>query len=812
MANCYLISKESPTTSKKQQSGLAKASRELKIYIKNIQAKFGSFEYYPQKTPYKAGMSVQSKIVDSSSPASQTGRSPAKAIRSLTVGGKPAAFIRIREAEEAKMKEEAENKDARDEDDSDDDMSESGSLGDKTRRVSESVSIDENSMDSVSQDSSSVCSMGSSQTEEKSELKTTGDKVADCAAGQKSRMGGMKIVVKKLGSKTSSDGIPELTPKSAELARRTIGQDDNSPKRPAPAGVFEITDGSLDIDQEKESPSVQLLGKKSVSPKRLKMSPEKASVSPKKSSGESREVEDKESSAKDSKRCSMSNRNRTEESNKLDGSKKDSVLPVKIKVEPTSAIKPDGDSESSSISTSGSSIILPGKLPDPSALDEADGTPKTPESQTPSTSKQSTPRSSDKFHLKLSKTIETMKASLGMESMETNENSESESESEEAASTHEMDHDSDSSDAHSDDETNMAENSKNGKEEESAKNGATEGDQEKTADAAVKDDGESKIADDIKDKEEESDGVKDENEELDVAKGKDEESDVVKDKDEESDIVRDKDEESDVVKAKDEESDVVNDKDVGSDVASECGGLAMSCHSVDDQSENELVIDMDRVDGQEVSSASKEPSGDENTAQISDDQVDSGAKLSDNGDMRNTKNAFVQKESDSTKQVSSSSLSAPSLPKLNVSPNFKKSQLHRDIPNSCIENSTASTIGTGQTSILASQKLTEIIHQKELEEKKQQSQPKVTVISETPRTEVGDEKKAVDKTESSGAKEDEVKDEANMELDVKLDDYPFEDEDPLKAWGTADNLLDKYAKQVRAEKCILRINIAGLSN
>ena len=758
MANCYLISKESPTTTKKQQSGLAKASKELKIYIKNIEAKFGSFEYFPQKTPYRAGMSVQSKIVDSSSPASQTGKSPAKAIRPLS--GKPAAFMNgIREAEEAKQMEEAEDKDAKDDDDDDsaDDMSESGSFGDKTRLVSESVSIDENSMDSVSQDSSSVCSMGSSQTEEKSEHETTSDKVADCAAGQKSRMGGMKVVVKKLGSKTSSDGVPELTPRSAELARRTIGQDEDSPsKRPAPAGVFEITDGSLDIDQEKESPSVQLLGKKSVSPKRLKMSPEKTSVSPKKNSGESREVEEKESSAKDSEGSSTSEKNRTEESNKVDGPSKDSILPVKIKVEPTSAIKPDGDSESSSISTSGSSIILPGKLPDPSALDEADGPPKTPESQTPSTSKQSTPRSSDKFHLKLSKTIETMKASLGMESMETNENSESESESE-AASTHEMDHDSDSSDAHSEDEKNTDTSSKNGKEkEESAKQGATEGDQEKTGDVVDKDNGESGSA-------KGDDGIKD----------------------------------------KDEGSDTVKDKDGESDAASECGGLAMSCHSVDDQSESELVIDMDRVEGQEVSGASKEPSSEENTSQISDNQVDSVAKSSDNGDVSQTQIDNGQKENDSTKQTSSSSLSVPSLPKLNVSPNFNKSQLHGDIPNPGLESGAASTIGTSPTPILTSQKLTEIVHQKELEEKKQQSQPKAMVISETQRTEVSDEKKTVDKTESIGAKEDEVKDEAIMEVDVKVEDYPFEDEDPLKAWGTADNLLDKYANKVCAKPSIV---------
>ena len=853
--NCYLLSEESPVVTKKVSAKLNAASKEIKIHVDLIRELFGSFEYMPPKTTYQSGMCVLNNVQVPTQKSPQSSPQKPPPVRVLKpLSGKPAAFMNgIREAEEAEKNDKEEIKVS---------VNVGGQSRDEevTKTESENVSVvdeEDYSMDSMSQDST-AWSMASSFSSEKHDAAVRSVDSQDVdevkvEVQQKSRMGGGRVGAGKakvsrmatimscsrIVEDTSGDALTKISEISRssgddsgktppELTRKQSVTSEDSPSKggaAAPVGVFEISDESLDIDKDKlgKSPAVQLLGKVHVSPKSLM----------------NRNLGLKtESPLKDGK---TDVGNETKSNDLKSESERSMTAENAEKSSPQSAISADGKK----VKASSLQSILPSKLPDPSNLDEADITPKTPpEADTPSTSKVTPPRSSDKFHMNLTKTIESMKAraSLGMdESMEDNEDSDTSSDTA-SMSGHDSDGDSDSSE----EESSMEVDVKNGEATEKGKDAnPTDGEEDKPVSDDKVDDDSGKTEEDAA-KMTEEDAVKNDG-------GNDD--DISKDTSSSADGEESKDKGEEVTR-----SDV---KDQGSEAASlsDCGP-AMSVHSADDQSENELVIDMDRVEEDlESTREAKDTVTTEDITAIKDDDktTDSDEIVTEATEKTSSSPSRAANNTDNPSDEMSRVEGALKMPpKMSASPAIIQQQIlnmESQTNNPCnneasvckdviepdansdennaklVISEDASVIETHETPMdlpqVASQELSEIamqskpdVHQSASvsEAPGDSSSPAAAVPMETSTTEekmevdvttvasknVDDEmetkdedkvgeNKTVDKEEESKGEEDGKKGEEDS---GKRGGNPWPDEDPLKAWGTADDLLNKYSTEV----------------
>ncbi|XP_071804612.1 uncharacterized protein [Asterias amurensis] len=467
VSSCYMYSSEIPCHSKKKTTGLNSSVAEMELHIQNLQRTFGKdcFKYAPNRTPFgtldcliinpgdrqkwqgsrMAMGSFLNGMHDRSSPK------PEEKASAVEIKTEPVDVESLQEENAAAEKSLEGSLNVRPEsqtvlDKDTNDAVPKGKPQDKANGKSSTVSENNNSAekDNNSGSTNSTMSSNSKYSTIISQVKRQVFTVA------RKRMGSANDNTSS--NRTNADESDDLSrsPPPREMSPdvdqdRSDNSEASSPSK-APVGVFEVSDESLDVDPDMaaQSPSVQLLGKshasqnefsRSLAIKLNKVSPRSLGKmgNLRAKRGEELEEADLDGVAplRDSKRHpeipeesetsdDLDTPGETSKVNKSSGNKVKSASP-------TDEIVDNNTARSSA----------KGKIAEsPEKLDASEDTPSTSQSTTPK----------DKFHIKLGKTIETMKASLGIERLHSvekdasdSESSDSESESSEADHSEESD-------------------------------------------------------------------------------------------------------------------------------------------------------------------------------------------------------------------------------------------------------------------------------------------------------------------------------------------------------------------------------------
>ncbi|XP_022083385.1 protein kinase C-binding protein 1-like isoform X2 [Acanthaster planci] len=475
VTSCYMYCPEIPNPSKKKTSGLSTSIMEMEIHIENLKKTFGKdcFLYAPHRTPYGT---FECLTIDPKDRQKWTVREPETLMNGVLDGSSPqpdqAVLATKIKSEPMDRLEAAEKVDVTTPSDS-----WQGQTVTNTTLAKDAISSGKDS--SQESENKTSAADGESASEDKQSGPDLSVKSMQVNSDEVSaKHGGPTVVRRQIfnitrkrtpgGDKSTtkiSDTLETGPTSSGKPNSGTVESDDSALSSPskAPAGVFEVSDESLDVDPEVEaqSPAVQLLGKthvstndfarslavklSKVSPRTLGKMGRQASLDAEQKEGDqtgnmmdcdsqSGQVTEKGTVAKQNGKKTKLSGNSGDQAPAVQNQEKEDSWSNTPESSPVTGDTSDQNTKDSELSKTGLEVDPSEKL--------------SPDGDTPSTSQQSLPRK-DKFHMKLEKTIETMKASLGIERLHSVDKETSDSESSAA------DSDSDSSEAEHSEDSDM---------------------------------------------------------------------------------------------------------------------------------------------------------------------------------------------------------------------------------------------------------------------------------------------------------------------------------------------------------------------